>query len=542
MSTNMPLAYGAASAAGPRPVNEDRPATPELTIPDVWQPAMAAQRGLLVAVADGVGGQAAGEVASAAAARALMLAYYTGALTDAETMLRAAVRQAAAAVYDESLRSGEGRGMGSTLVAALVVGDQLLVANVGDSRAYLVRSSAARQMTQDHSLVAEQLRTGLIDEEQARRHSMRNIITRSLGGKPIVEPDVFHETLLPGDAVVLCSDGVWGVLPDQEIARLAVGAPPAVSAQHLVERAVGRNSQDNCTAVVLAMAVPAAQGGADRAVPWLPIAGGVFLAVAIFIVALAQPRHAPLPGIATTTTRAATATVVSAVPATATPLVMARPATPTPPLLEGAATPPATSPSTTSTTAPAPTVIATSTVAPTVTATPSATSTPPPTATRPPSPTEVTITVLSSDFSLDRQRGTNHWHGERRGGLDGGPFGWTWTIGKQGNSTLTGHWRFSVAVAGTYDIAVYIPRFAQASRQARYTVMQGGRSLGSSVQSQEVKVGQWLSLGSYELAAGEKVILTLSDWTSELYYWWWPKSQENRRVLFDAARLKWVGP
>lgn len=240
-------------------------------------------RGTLLAVADGMGGHAAGEVASQHAVEVLYSTYYTDPSPGLADSLRRAVERANAEIYALGSGGVETLGLGTTMVAALLIQDDLIVANVGDSRAYLVRRGRARQVSRDHSWVAESLRAGLIDEQQAREHTLRNVITRCLGEKPTVEVDLFQERLLPGDAVVLCSDGLTNKVDEGTIAEVVERHPPAKAAATLVGLANDLGGHDNIS--VLLARVPAAKK--VSLVPWVAAASaaGLILVLAIGLLA-----------------------------------------------------------------------------------------------------------------------------------------------------------------------------------------------------------------------------------------------------------------
>lgn len=224
------------SERGQRPSNED--AALSLTLADDAE---------LVAVADGMGGHAAGEVASRAALEALSAALRGGA------GLREAVLQANAAVRDLAEQDPERAGMGTTLVVLLRRGERYEVANVGDSRAYRLDGAGLRQLTHDHSFAAEVVRRGEMTDEEAARSPWKNALTRAVGGQPDVEVDLFG----PFDAgephtVLLCTDGVYRVLGAAELAeRLGGGAPADTAARALADDAIRAGSEDNVTAAVV---------------------------------------------------------------------------------------------------------------------------------------------------------------------------------------------------------------------------------------------------------------------------------------------------
>jgi PPM family protein phosphatase len=201
----------------------------------------------LVAVADGMGGHRAGEVASATALEALRAAMAAG------QPLRDAIEGANDAVLEKSVTDHELRGMGTTLTAGTLGTDgNLLVGHVGDSRAYLVRDGELTQITNDHSLVEEMVRGGELTPEQAESHPRRSIITRALGIDPEVEVDVYPLELRPGDRLLLCSDGLTTMLRGDEIAEILEGEPhPERAAQLLVDAANAAGGEDNVTALVV---------------------------------------------------------------------------------------------------------------------------------------------------------------------------------------------------------------------------------------------------------------------------------------------------
>src|SRR5712671_5710782 len=183
-------------------------------------PQVMAKKGALFIVADGMGGHAAGEVASEIAVDTVSNVYYQDDSDDAAVSLLHAIKRANALIHQRAAENMLRSGMGTTCVAAVLRGNMAYIANVGDSRAYLVHQSRIRQVSQDHSWVAEQVRAGLLTEEQARTHAQRNVITRSLGTQAEVDVDVFHEELHEGDSLVLCTDGLSGLVSDEELQRI----------------------------------------------------------------------------------------------------------------------------------------------------------------------------------------------------------------------------------------------------------------------------------------------------------------------------------
>jgi serine/threonine protein phosphatase PrpC len=210
---------------------------------------------VLVAVADGMGGHKAGEVASALAIEALerALAAADPAAT-AETLLTDGALLGNRTIWEAASADVDKEGMGTTLVSALLTAAGLaVIANVGDSRAYVVAAGTATLVTVDHTWVNQQVLSGLMTEPDARVSPFRNLLTRTLGNAPLVEVDVFPALqLAAGDALVLVSDGVTGYLDESDFAavmRVATSAQEA--AERLVGEAVQRGGADNATAVVV---------------------------------------------------------------------------------------------------------------------------------------------------------------------------------------------------------------------------------------------------------------------------------------------------
>jgi protein phosphatase len=200
----------------------------------------------LFVVADGMGGHQAGEVASAAAVHTMVDGVRDGRALDA------AVAEANTEVFERASADPALRGMGTTITAArLGADDTLVVAHVGDSRAYLWRDGELTQITVDHSLVAELVEAGALTEEEAERDPRRSMITRALGIEAEVEVDVYTVALQPGDRVLLCSDGLTTMVPAGLLAdTLATEADPATAAALLVDAANAAGGTDNITVVI----------------------------------------------------------------------------------------------------------------------------------------------------------------------------------------------------------------------------------------------------------------------------------------------------
>jgi protein phosphatase len=197
----------------------------------------------LLVVCDGMGGHAAGEVASRLGVDTIIATFSTVAPSDS------ALRESFEAANTQIYADGHGS-MGTTGVAALFLGGSLYVANVGDSRAYMVREGQISQVSHDHSFVSDQVAAGLMTAEQARTSNVRNIITRALGYQPAVQVDIFTLPLRPGDTVLLSSDGMHGLIEDSEIAGVASMLPPDQAVQRLVDMSNDRGGHDNITVVI----------------------------------------------------------------------------------------------------------------------------------------------------------------------------------------------------------------------------------------------------------------------------------------------------
>jgi serine/threonine protein phosphatase PrpC len=203
--------------------------------------------GRLYVLADGVGGAAAGEVASQYVVEKVIHTYFDDTDDNLSGRLRRAIEQANADVFAENRAREEKQEMATTVVAAVIRGSDLIVVNVGDSRAYLIREDSIEQITQDHSLVAEMVSDGSITAEQAETHPYRNVVLRSIGAVETVQVDVFSRDVVPDDILVLCSDGVTRHVNDEELADIAAAFPPDVAARRLVELANERGGEDNIT-------------------------------------------------------------------------------------------------------------------------------------------------------------------------------------------------------------------------------------------------------------------------------------------------------
>ncbi len=213
-------------------------------------PALLARKGQLLIVADGMGGHNAGEVASQAAVAEIQRAYFAATTDDIPTSLRQAFQTANQAIRQHALGDAGRQGMGTTAAVAVVREREVQIANVGDSRVYLLREGAISQITQDHSWVEEQVRAGVLTPEQAQSHPQRNIITRALGTAAAVDPDLFSGVLQEGDVLLLCSDGLSNLVTNAELLEIAGQAPPEQTARRLVDLANERGGGDNISVIV----------------------------------------------------------------------------------------------------------------------------------------------------------------------------------------------------------------------------------------------------------------------------------------------------
>ena len=214
----------------------------------------ARSHGYLFVVADGVGGMDYGEIASSTAVQVLTEEFpkaQPGAMLI--SLLPRLVQSANAAVHDRTLAPEfRGKKMASTVVACAMRHDQAIISHVGDSRCYLVRNGSAKQITQDHTWVNEQRKLGLISQEEIAESASRHVLIRSLGPEMFVSPETTAVTLLPGDVLVLCTDGVHDEMKPEEIASLAAAQKDIGEiARDVVTRAVEIDGHDNTTAQVI---------------------------------------------------------------------------------------------------------------------------------------------------------------------------------------------------------------------------------------------------------------------------------------------------
>jgi serine/threonine protein phosphatase PrpC len=249
----------------------------------------------LLVVADGMGGHPAGDVASQIAMKTLIDAFPALPDGDLGLALKQAYRRANEAVFQTGEAEPTQAGMGTTMTSAVLHGKYATVANVGDSRVYLLRGDGLTQVTRDHTVVSDEVAQGRITAEAARRDPRRNRLTHAIGTQPKLDnklPNIFELTLLPGDRLLLCSDGLYDVLDDVDIRRALRSQDPGEAAQQLVAMAKQRGTHDNATAVVAAAiptrvsVAPVAPGATSRTggVPGMAIAAVVAILLVVLLI------------------------------------------------------------------------------------------------------------------------------------------------------------------------------------------------------------------------------------------------------------------
>ena len=216
--------------------------------------------GALALVADGMGGHAAGEVASAIAAESIHYLFYRRPQLVPDALAEA-FAAANLAIHQRGSSDADCAGMGTTCTVVVLRDNQAWLGHVGDSRAYLIRGAAIHQISDDHSLVAELVRKGDLTDDEAKVFPDRNVILRALGIRPTVEPTIWSEglPLLAGDIFVLCSDGLSDLVDDETIRRLAGSLAPLEACQALIDAALQAGGHDNVSVGVIAVDAVAAQ-------------------------------------------------------------------------------------------------------------------------------------------------------------------------------------------------------------------------------------------------------------------------------------------
>ena len=205
----------------------------------------------LFVVADGMGGHNAGDYASSHAVTSMVEEIRQDADFNPVKVIRHAIECVNTEILAQAQQDEKLRGMGTTIVAATIVGHYAYVANVGDSRLYIINEEV-RQITRDHSLVEEMVRMGGLDREAARNHPDKNIITRAIGARDTIEIDFFHEELKSGDLILMCSDGLTNMLEDEEIGRI-LKTPGTIEerAERLIDAANQNGGRDNIAVILI---------------------------------------------------------------------------------------------------------------------------------------------------------------------------------------------------------------------------------------------------------------------------------------------------
>jgi serine/threonine protein phosphatase PrpC len=213
-----------------------------------------ASKGMAFVVCDGMGGHAAGQIASELTCKTFLDVYYGHPGTDTKMAMEAAVKAGNRFVMDVSRAVPSRRGMGTTLTALILIQDKAVVAQVGDSRLYLMRDGILKQITMDHTWVDEAIARGEIPAEAAHTHPYRHVLTRAIGTEEGVEPDFFELELRQGDTFLLCSDGLINHVDDDTIQEALQKFGPSESAWRLVGKALLDGGSDNCTVMVVKVA------------------------------------------------------------------------------------------------------------------------------------------------------------------------------------------------------------------------------------------------------------------------------------------------
>lgn len=228
--------------------NEDAYKVPEETTTE-------SHKGHLYVLADGMGGHRKGEVASAVTIEAVNKEYYATitSLEDNDEPEEAVIEALSQAINQANLEVMDAtEGGGTTVVAAVLHGDSLVVMNVGDSRAYLLREDELQFISRDHSLVSRLVEMGKITEEEASNHPRRNVLYQALGQETEVEIYTYSAKLEPDDVIILCSDGLWGEVDEQIIKDILTYAPsPLIATKRLIDMANASGGPDNITAIVI---------------------------------------------------------------------------------------------------------------------------------------------------------------------------------------------------------------------------------------------------------------------------------------------------
>jgi len=211
------------------------------------------RKGRLAIVADGMGGYEGGQEASRIAVEAVRHVYDRDFHDDPQQALISGFESAHANIHRYALGHPQFYGMGTTCTAVSIVANRLYFAHIGDSRLYLVRGDSIARLTRDHSYVGRLVESGLVRSEEAESHPQRHILTAALGSGRDVIPHVPDQPVLLGDSdtLVLCSDGLWGVVSDRDLAQVSRSYPPAEACSRMVKMALDRGGPDNITVIIL---------------------------------------------------------------------------------------------------------------------------------------------------------------------------------------------------------------------------------------------------------------------------------------------------
>lgn len=241
------LAASLSTSGRSREINED-----SLTVVCPEEPAIRERKGHLIAVADGLGGHEAGQIASATAIQALVDAYYAPTSPSrVEPALQHAVQVANLKVHEVARADPAYRGMQTTLSALVLAGGFAYVAHVGDSRVYLKRPGKLSVLTNDHSEAAELVRMRLASAESLAAHPRRNVLTRTVGSQLILRPDFRRVPVVAGDTFILCTDGLWSEVSAEELAAVSDLESVEAACQQAIELQLARDSLDNATIQVV---------------------------------------------------------------------------------------------------------------------------------------------------------------------------------------------------------------------------------------------------------------------------------------------------
>ena len=215
--------------------------------------ALLASRGHVYLVCDGMGGHSAGQIASELAAKTFIDVYLNHPASEASVAAVAAAHAANRFVRDVGTAIPSRRGMGTTLSGLMLIQDQAMIIQIGDSRVYRLRDGVLDQITTDHTWVEDVVQKGLMPREDAERHQYKHVIMQAIGGDADLAPDVFWLDLMPGDEFLLCSDGLTNHVSNPELHEVLAAAGPSEACWQLVNLALAGGGSDNCTALIVSV-------------------------------------------------------------------------------------------------------------------------------------------------------------------------------------------------------------------------------------------------------------------------------------------------